>query len=34
MVDGEVRMQGGVLQGFDAPRAARMVADSRKRILG
>jgi 5-methylthioadenosine/S-adenosylhomocysteine deaminase len=34
LVDGKVRMKAGVLQGFDASRAARMVADSRKRILG
>jgi len=34
LVDGKVRMKGGVLQGFDAQRAAAMVAASRKRILG
>ena len=34
LVDGKVRMKAGVLQGFDAQRAASMIADSRKRILG
>ena len=34
LVDGKVRMRAGVLQGFDARRAAAMTADSRKRILG
>ena len=34
LVDGKVRMKAGVLQGFDARRAASMIADSRKRILG
>ncbi len=34
LVDGKVRMKAGVLQGFDARRAAAMTADSRKRILG
>ncbi|HZX85936.1 MAG TPA: hypothetical protein VFF19_20370, partial [Reyranella sp.] len=34
LVDGKVRMKGGVLQGFDAQRAAKMMAASRKRILG
>jgi 5-methylthioadenosine/S-adenosylhomocysteine deaminase len=34
MVDGKVRLKGGVLQGFDPARAAAMVAASRKRILG
>ncbi len=34
LVDGRVRMKAGVLQGFDAQRAAAMVAASRKRILG
>lgn len=34
LVDGEVRMKSGILQGFDAQRAAKMVANSRKRILG
>jgi 5-methylthioadenosine/S-adenosylhomocysteine deaminase len=34
LVDGKVRIRAGVLQGFDAQRAAAMVADSRKRILG
>lgn len=33
LVDGKVRMRAGVLQGFDAQRAAAMVAASRKRIL-
>ncbi|HET6223329.1 MAG TPA: amidohydrolase family protein [Dongiaceae bacterium] len=34
LVDGKVRMKAGVMQGFDARRAAAMVAASRKRILG
>jgi 5-methylthioadenosine/S-adenosylhomocysteine deaminase len=34
LVDGKPRMRGGVLAGFDAGRAAAMVSDSRKRILG
>ena len=34
LVDGEVRMKAGVLRGFDAQRAAKMMAASRKRILG
>ena len=34
LVDGKVRMKAGVLQGYDAWRAAAMTADSRKRILG
>lgn len=34
MVDGEVRMSGGVLAGFDAEKAAAMVRASRQRILG
>src|SRR5882757_5824430 len=34
LVDGKLRMKAGVLQGFDAQRAVRMIADSRKRILG
>ena len=34
LVDGKVRMKAGRLQGFDAQRAAGMVAASRKRILG
>jgi len=34
LVDGKVRLKAGVLQGFDAQRAASMIADSRKRILG
>ncbi len=34
LVDGKVRMKEGVLQGFDARRAAAMVSDSRRRILG
>ena len=34
LVDGKVRMKAGVLQGFDARRAAAMTADSRKDILG
>jgi cytosine/adenosine deaminase-related metal-dependent hydrolase len=34
LVDGKVRMKAGVLQGFDARRAAKMMAASRKRILG
>jgi cytosine/adenosine deaminase-related metal-dependent hydrolase len=34
LVDGKVRMEGGVLAGFDARRAAAMVSESRKRILG
>jgi len=33
LVDGRVRMKAGVLQGFDAQRAAAMVAASRKRTL-
>jgi len=34
LVDGKVRMRAGALEGFDAKRAAAMVAASRKRILG
>ena len=34
LVDGQVRMRAGVLTGFDAGRASRMMAESRKRILG
>ena len=34
LVDGKARVKGGVLQGFDAARAAKMVAESRQRILG
>ncbi len=34
LVDGKLCMRGGVLAGFDARRAAAMVAASRKRILG
>ena len=34
LVDGEARMQGGVLTGFDAAKAAAMIAASRRRILG
>ncbi len=34
MVDGNIRMRGGVLAGFDPERAASMVAASRKRIVG
>ena len=34
IVDGEVRMRGGMLLGFDAERAASMMRDSRQRILG
>ena len=34
MVDGEIRMRGGVLAGFDAKRAAAMMRESRQRILG
>jgi len=34
LVDGEVRMKGGKLSGFDADRAAAMVRASRQRILG
>lgn len=34
LVDGKVRTRAGVLQGFDAQRAAAMVAQSRRRILG
>ncbi len=34
LVDGKVRMRAGALQGFDAQRAAIMVAASRQRILG
>ena len=33
LVDGKPRMKGGVLAGFDAGRAATMMAQSRKRIL-
>ena len=33
LVDGEARMRGGKLLGFDAARAAKMVDDSRRRIL-
>jgi cytosine/adenosine deaminase-related metal-dependent hydrolase len=34
MVDGKVRMRGGTLEGFDPDRAAAMVRESRRRILG
>jgi len=34
MVDGKLRMQGGKLIGFDAAAAAKMVRESRTRILG
>ena len=34
MVDGEIRMRGGVLAGFDSERAAAMMRESRQRILG
>jgi 5-methylthioadenosine/S-adenosylhomocysteine deaminase len=34
MVDGQIRMRGGKLSGFDPERAAAMVAASRKRIVG
>jgi cytosine/adenosine deaminase-related metal-dependent hydrolase len=34
MVDGRVRMRGGKLEGFDPERAAAMVRESRRRILG
>jgi cytosine/adenosine deaminase-related metal-dependent hydrolase len=34
IVDGSVRMRGGKLQGFDAERAASMLRDSRRRIVG
>jgi cytosine/adenosine deaminase-related metal-dependent hydrolase len=34
LVDGEARVKGGKLLGFDAVKAARMVRDSRQRILG
>jgi 5-methylthioadenosine/S-adenosylhomocysteine deaminase len=34
MVDGKIRMRGGKLEGFDAERAAVMVRESRRRILG
>ena len=34
MVDGEIRMQRGVLAGFDAEKAAAMLRESRQRILG
>ncbi len=34
LVDGEVRMKAGQLVGFDAGRAAKMVDESRRRILG
>jgi len=34
MVDGKIRMRGGVLAGFDPERAASMVRASRARILG
>jgi 5-methylthioadenosine/S-adenosylhomocysteine deaminase len=34
LVDGKPRMRNGALTGFDAGRAAAMVRDSRKRILG
>lgn len=33
LVDGQVRMRAGALQGFDAQRAVAMVAESRRRIL-
>ncbi len=33
LVDGEARVKGGKLLGFDAAKAARMVGDSRRRIL-
>lgn len=34
MVDGRIRMRAGRLDGFDAERAASMVRESRRRILG
>ena len=34
MVDGEIRMQAGVLVGFEPERAAAMIRASRQRILG
>jgi 5-methylthioadenosine/S-adenosylhomocysteine deaminase len=34
MVDGRIRMRGGKLDGFDPGRAAAMVRESRRRILG
>jgi cytosine/adenosine deaminase-related metal-dependent hydrolase len=34
LVDGEIRMRGGVLKGFDPDKAAAMVRASRQRILG
>jgi 5-methylthioadenosine/S-adenosylhomocysteine deaminase len=34
IVDGDVRMSGGALVGFDKTRARRMIAESRQRILG
>jgi 5-methylthioadenosine/S-adenosylhomocysteine deaminase len=34
IVDGAIRMRGGALTGFDSERAATMVRDSRRRILG
>ena len=34
LVDGEARVKGGQLLGFDAARAAAMVRESRQRILG
>ena len=34
IVDGELRMSGGVLKGFDAVRGASMIGTSRRRILG
>jgi hypothetical protein len=33
MVDGRIRMKGGVLAGFDPGRAASMIRASRERIL-
>ena len=34
MVDGRIRMRGGVLAGFDPERGAAMVRASRQRIIG
>ena len=34
IVDGQVRLRGGVMPGFDAKKAAEMVRASRQRILG
>jgi cytosine/adenosine deaminase-related metal-dependent hydrolase len=33
LVDGEIRMRGGVLAGFDRQKAARMIESSRRRLL-